>query len=318
MRLEKGSLDRVAEVLVHNTTKDYFNCVAITGQVRMGKSNLAHQLAIRVYPQFDYEANYIGNPEHRETWKKLYHSPPKSVNWLDEAAKVLSSERRFEREQWYLQQLFNQFASHNKTILLCTPTFLEIDPRWRRSHITIWIHVFKRGKAVLMKNRFLQSTIDNWGLKSMQEKEMTMRAEDTKEERILANFDQNPSALFYFDFPDWKPEEKAVYEKYKQESQAKLEKEFAKWDRMQDATAGVPRIEMALARVSSYLHWKYGISHREIGRLAGFTDEKIRNSEAKFLEMVADGTIGKEFLPSAYFPESFIIHAKNMVEGKTI
>ena len=316
MILKEGSYKDVITVLIKNRENDFFNCVAITGQVRLGKSRLAYLLSKGTYQEFSYEKNYIGNPKHGETWDTLNDTPHKSTCWLDEAAKVLSSERRFDKEQWYLQQLFNQFASHNKTIILCTPTFLEIDPRWRRSHITIWIHVFQRGKAVIMRNRFIQSSLDTWGLRNMQEKEMNMRSDEMFGDRILKNFDENPCALFYFSFPDWGPEEKTEYLKFKEESQRQLASESKKWRKTQQIFENQSRSEIGLARISAYLYWKYSIPYREIGVLSGFSDEKIRETVNQFMEKVEEGLFNEENLPKKYFDQDFYLYVKNTMAQK--
>ena len=306
MKLEKGDISKVCDVLVKNRENDFFNCLAITGTVRMGKSNLAHQISKNVYPEFSYEENYIGNPKHAETWKKLKYGAKGSLFWLDEAAKVLSAERRFDKEQWYLQQLFNQFAYDRKTVLLCTPTFLEIDPRWRRTHITLWIHLFKRGKGVIMKNRFIQSDLDTWGLRNMKEKEMNMRADEQSDDRILSNYDANPCSMFFFTFDDWKKEDKEEYMQYKEKSHMEFEKEFAKWEKLNELMNTVGgKAEIGMARIAAYLLSEYRIPYEEVAILSGYSETKIRESMDSFIQAVHEETIEKSALPKKYFNEKF-------------
>jgi hypothetical protein len=317
MRLEEGDIKRVSEVLIKNRDNDFFNCVTITGTVRLGKSNLAHQIAKAVYPEFTYEQNYIGNPKHAETWKKLKYGEKGSLFWLDEAAKVLSAERRFDKEQWYLQQLFNQFAYDRKTILLCTPTFLEIDPRWRRTHITLWVHLFKRGKGVIMKNRFIQSDLDTWGLRNMKEKEMAMRADEQSDERILANYDANPCSLFFFTFKDWAEEEKIEYMKHKEQSHIQFEKEFSKWEKLNEFMTSVGgRAEIGIARIAAYMLSEYSIPYQEVAVLSGYSETKIRESLDSFIQAVHDETIEKSSLPKKYYDEKFYQFVEDRINTK--
>lgn len=315
--LRQGNIDDVIEILRQNQQNDFFNCVAITAKVRKGKSRLAKLISSRMYPDFTYENNYIGNPKHGETWRKLFNSPQKSTNWIDEAEKILSTERRYDKEQWWLQQLFNQFASHNKTVILCTPTFVGIDPRWRRAHITIWIYIYKRGKAILLKNRDIQSSLDVWGLDAMKEKELSTKADQMSDERIIQNFDANPCALFYFSFPDWdSPEEKAEYLTYKEASQADLSREFDKWEKMQTLLQNTTRAEIGIARVASYLNFRYQLPLSELGTLAGYSEDKMRQMTESFYQAIEDQLIDIESLPKKYYTPEFIEHVRLYLENK--
>jgi hypothetical protein len=301
--LRQGSLQGVIDVLKANVADDYFNCVCITGMVRRGKSRLAKILATGVYPQFTYEENYIGNPKRGDTFRKLKRNPIKSVCWIDEGEKVFSSEMRLEKGQWYLQQLFNQFASDNKTVIICTPKFRRIDPRWRDTHITIWIHIFRRGAAILLKRREIESTLDVWGLETMRLTEIAMRADQFSDERILKNFEANPCSLFYFTFPDWSSkEEKEEYTAWKGKSQQDLDDEFDKWDKLQQRKLVANlQTEQGIARVAAFLNWQYGISYVDIGILCGYSEVSIRKFTDLFIDDIFTGNVEVEALPKKYF-----------------
>jgi hypothetical protein len=311
MGLRQGNINDVITILRDNRDNDFFNCLALTGKVRRGKSRLGYILTTGVYDNFSYEENYIGNPKHGEAFKKMFNSPNKSAVWVDEAEKILSSERRMDKEQWWLQQLFNQFASHNKTIILCTPQFRRIDSRWRDTHIGIWIHVYRRGCAVLLKNRDIQSTLDVWGLETMKEVELTTRADGFSDERILKNFDANPCALFYFTFPDWDGEaQKAEYMKHKTVSQADLLDEFSKWEKLNERDKKIPKSTQALARVITYLNFKYEIPFKELATLAGTAPDYMSDLQKKFISDVVSTDALRELLPRKYFGDDFLEFAK--------
>lgn len=322
MTLAQGSLEKVCDILIENRENDYFNCGAITGMVRRGKSNLAHQLTTKIYPGFDYQKNYIGNPKHGETFRNLFDTPKKSACWLDEAEKVLSAEQRMTKEQWFLQQLFNQFASHNKTIIFTTPTFRRIDSRWRDEHITFWIHIYRRGCGILLTKREMVSSHDVWGLDAMREMEMSVKTHNMTDEVIFKCFDENPCALFYFTFRDWTEEEKAEYTKWKELSQVDLRNEFEMWDKLalkkeklamsenyQHATRGI-------GRIAAYLNYQYQISYREIGELIGYDEVSVRKFSQSFYESLA--SIDKNALPKQYFNEGFFDFAAIKAEKKNM
>ncbi len=316
--LREGNIEDVIQILKENRDCDFFNCIAITGKVRRGKSRLAYLIAKGVYPNFSYAENYIGNPKHGEAFKKMFNCPPKSACWVDEAEKILSAERRMDKEQWWLQQLFNQFASHNKTIILCTPSFRRIDSRWRDTHITIWIHIYRRGCGILLKNRDVQSTHDVWGLESMREIELSTRADQFSDERILKNFDANPCALFYFTFSDWEtPEQKQEYVAQKEASQKNLLEEFDRWEKLNKQESSNTRAENGIARIAAFLNWKYQIPTSEIGRLAGYSQQSIDRFLKTFGFSIAEGSIQKDDLPKKYFDDAFFEWIKQRYELET-
>lgn len=315
MALMQGNIDDVVKILKDDQEKDYFNCICITARVRKGKSRLAYMLTRKLDTNFSYETNYIGNPKHFQTFKKLYQTAPKSTAWIDEAEKVLSAERRFDKEQWYLQQLFNQFASHNKIIILCTPSFKRIDSRWRDTHITIWINIVARGLAVLCKSRDMQSSLDVWGLEAMKESELALKSEDIiNKDRLLKNFDKNPTALFYFTFNDWdSEEEKAEYLTYKEKSQQDLYDEFANFEKFANTTKD-KSVQLNLGRIVSYFNFKYQISLNELSTLTGATEDKLREYRDLFIEQLTTNEEYATSLPPKYFNDEFKASAKAQIE----
>ena len=309
--MQLGNLQMLIDIFNENKERDFFNCVAITAKVRKGKSRLAHLIAKGVYPNFSYEQNYLGNPKHYETATRLFDTPEKSCSWIDEAEKILSSERRMDKEQWWLQQLFNQFASHNKTILLCTPSFRRIDSRWRDAHISFWIYIYRRGCAIVLKNRDIQSSSDIWGLEAMKEQESSTRADNFSDERILQNFEKNPCALFYFTFPDWaSKEEKEEYMKWKGKSQQDFRNELTKAQKSDELLKKTNRAELGLGRIAAYFDYKYQIPCGEIGKISGYSDEAIRGYKDNFYEGVGEGAIDESYLPKKYFSPEFLMDIK--------
>ena len=313
MALLQGSIERVIDVVNENSVNDFFNCIAITAMVRRGKSRLAKHIAFNTYPNFKYEENYIGNPKHAESFEKLFDSPPKSTCWIDEAEKVLSAEQRMTKEQWWLQQLFNQFASHNKTVILCTPSFRRIDNRWRDEHITIWIHIYRRGAGIVLKKRDMVASHDVWGLDAMREAEMNIKSHEMTDEKVLSVFDKNPCALFYFTFPDWNTEEeKNEYLKYKEQSQKDLREEFGKWkiakeEKTKEKTnAPMIRRKTSIGRIVSYLNWKYDIPFRELSALAGLEESELVDDRDLFFKRVCNGDIEPNKLPEYFFNKEFL------------
>ena len=317
MALMQGSLQQVIDILIENRNNDFFNCVAITGKVRKGKSTLAHYIVKGTYPDFTYKTNYLGNPKHGESFRTLMNTPKKSSSWLDEGEKVLSAERRLDKDQWWLQQLFNQFASHNKTIVICTPSFRRVDSRWRDAHISIWIHIYRRGAAILLRNRDIQSSSDVWGLGAMKEVELSIRADQFSDERVLKSFDANPCALFYFTFPDWESEE--AHKEYliqKEESQKDLAAEF---DEYEKAKKEKNLMKMATMRLLGYLYWRYtlNISFMELGQLCGYSGEQVRQMIIEFYGDIYKGEITKSSLPPK-FTDDFFNFAKNTWEKNNV
>lgn len=308
---------RVGDILIQNAENDFWNGIAITGRQGRGKSCLAHTLCKYIYPSFSYEKNYIGNPEHNETLRKLDDAPPKSANWIDEAGTVLGTERRMTREQTRLADLFDQFRSKNKTVILCTPNFKRIDPRWRTTHIHIWIHVIERGRAVLLASRDMQTTLDVWGLDEMYEKEKTMTAgSQNNTERVLQNFDANPCALFYFKFPDWSPSDKEEYTKHKDESQRAFRTLFEKEEKLKEKLEKSARSDIALGRLCTYLLWKHSSSYNELAKLTGYSDDKIRESADRYVELYATSEDYAAAHSSTHFGKEFMLYVMNTYNGK--
>ncbi len=306
MALRQGDWKDVCNMLIQNRENDFFNCVAITAMVRRGKSTLAKHMIKKVYPDFTYEKNYIGNPKHGSSFKQLYDSPPKSACWIDEGEKILSSELRLSKEQWWLQQLFNQFASHNKTIFICTPTFRRIDSRWRDEHITIWIHIYRRGCGVLLKKREMVSSHDVWGLEAMRDSEMSIKSNQVSDENVLGCFDKNPCALFYFTFPDLPEDEKKEYEEQKKKSQMDLRAEFEVWEKMKESLDKQDRGKMAIGRITAYLRWQNGMKYEDMAKYSGYSKQYHIDAENYFVDEVCTKEEIFNILPRTHFIPEFV------------
>ena len=137
------------------------------------------------------------------------------------------------------------------------------------------------------------------------------------DERILQNFDANPCALFYFTFPDWDtPEEKAEYLSHKEQSQQDLAKEFDKWEKMQSLLQNTTRAELAIARVASYLNFRYQLPLNELGALAGYSEDKMRQMADTFYQAIADQLVDVESLPKKYFTPDFLQFVKQYLDNK--
>jgi hypothetical protein len=308
MALIQGDYQDVVRILRANVNDDRANSTAITGPVRKGKSNLAYRLVTELCPDFTYERNYLGNPRHMEAIKAIKDLPQKSVLWFDEAEKILSAEKRWEKEQWLLLQLFNQFASKNQSVFFCTPSFQRIDSRWRNVHINYWIFCYSRGRAVLLKNRDIQSSSDVWGLREMRKVEEKAKAVEVGDEYVLKRFDANPCAMFYFNFPDWEPSVKDEYLKHKDASQIDLLAEIEKFGIAQGnpKTMYLQKAQAGLARIGSYFNLKWDIPTRDISALAGYSDSTFNKFITEFEDSVSSGEIPAEELPNKFFPPEYV------------
>jgi len=149
--------------------QDYDLVAAITGGEGIGKSTLAIRLGMLIDPKFDLENNIIYIPNYEQIVKKVTVGLPRfSVVLVDEAVKVMYKRRWQFKPQIFLNQIYAICRKENKATLLCMPNFSDFDKFFRQHRIMIWIHILKRGKAVMFMRDWSPFAKDVWWVEANQ------------------------------------------------------------------------------------------------------------------------------------------------------
>lgn len=126
---------------IYNDLRDDFHCILIIdGMVGSGKSTLAQQLAYALDPKFDVSRVCFSPIDFIDTCKSTTEKY-RAVVW-DEAITGASSTSTMTRTNKAVSQMINQIRQKNMVIILCIPSFYDLQRDIAAYHSTALINVY--------------------------------------------------------------------------------------------------------------------------------------------------------------------------------
>jgi hypothetical protein len=150
--------------------QDYDCVIAITGGEGVGKSSLAIKLGMAIDDEFRLEKNILFSPIETEVQDAVTKMPKFSVIILDEAIKVLYKLNWNTKLQKMLNTLYTLCRKENKVTILCIPRLTDLSEMFRNHRVKIWIHISRRGCAMVFLKNDNPFGEDTWGFKLMQKR----------------------------------------------------------------------------------------------------------------------------------------------------
>lgn len=225
---KKLDLSRNFEIFVKRIRKrvreNYDAVIGITGEEGEGKSTLAIQLGKALDDEFSFERNILFNPDKEKIKKMILELPKYSVVDVDEAIKVLYKMQWYSQIQHLLNVIYALCRRENKISLLLMPRFQDFNEFFRNHRIKVWIHVIKRGVAVVFAKDWSPFTKDPWRMTENQKMmdDLFRRLKDTyltmKIESKLKALRKSPNFLMAFTFDPLTKEEEKEFERLREES----------------------------------------------------------------------------------------------------
>lgn len=210
--------------------------VIVSGERGNGKSVLAMELAREINPNFDVSKHLLYDPDVKQLYDLVYNSPPYSVFVVDEAIRLAHSRTAMSLQNILLVELISLCRFKNHCIIFCLPLMGSIDSAVR-SMCTFWLHVLRRGTAVIFKpdpNPFISDVF------AMRQSSDILRAACGNEHLSLASLNElmnglrdTPAWIGWLSFPDIDPETKAKYQAGKKPYQLRLTRVQEHEQRMQ-------------------------------------------------------------------------------------
>lgn len=215
---QKTSRDKLCKLIKQRVSEDWDLWTAITGTEGVGKSNLADQFGFTIDPTYTLERNELFSPTIKEMEHKLRKLPKGSVIIVDEAVKVMIKHDWYLPLQKYLVKLSSLARKENKIVLCCIPSFITLNKYFRQWRVGFWINIPYRGIAInQVPHPDMQRHADPWLIQeNLKREEKAWRHRkfvDITLKDILAMEQSFRTYGGWFEFPDWQPERKVMYER---------------------------------------------------------------------------------------------------------
>lgn len=164
------SIKLISEKARIKVRQDYDCVIAITGSEGVGKSSLAIRLGREIDDDFKMEKNILFSPIETEVKDAVTKLPKYSVIILDEAIKVLYKLNWNTKLQKMLNTLYTLCRKENKVTILCIPRLTDLSEMFRNHRVKIWIHISRRGCALIFLKNDSPFSDDTWSFRIMQKR----------------------------------------------------------------------------------------------------------------------------------------------------
>lgn len=248
---------------------DYTKCLIIDGEKGKGKSSLGNCLGELISKgDFKLERNIVYDCKFEAIKKSFAEASRYTAIMIDEADRGMSKYEVFDPVQQALNYFMNRCRKkQNKCFILCTPFFRQLAPTFRNDHVNYWIHVLRRGRAIVIKKSANFMSKDPWNIKVNEE--IVEKYAMSGENELERNEDLLAGMKGFWDFIDF-PEYHA-YARY-EELALQLSKNI---EVRQGTSKMLEKWRTAAISVFHVLHDKYGLSNPEIARGTGLDQRTI-------------------------------------------
>lgn len=266
--LYRDLIDRVIEDMQSNIDENFDNLCVVVGNEGTGKSNLAYWLCRRFDQDFDIAKSLVYSWE--QFIESLTSDDVQRVYWIDEAVLLASGRDWMKESNKILIQCLQIIRSKRLTIIMCIPSFDNIDVyirHWRTRYLF---------KALMMKWSGDRQLVRGYG-------ELLIPKSKEERDRLPkdAKAEDSFSSRGFFRHPLMPKEEMRVYEDFKLRNQnAQLDE----WkQRMLDSKGG-SRFAETNRRIENLIYFMVevqGMGYGEVADIAGMPESTVRGITAR-------------------------------------
>ena len=226
--------------------------ISITGEEGSGKSCLAVLLGCLIDIKFDLRDNISYIPDSKEIVREFNRLNPYQCYVIDEAIRSLYKMQFMSKLQQALVEMWATERYQNKVTILVIPRFRDLTENFRNHRVKLWIHVLERGHAIVYIKDDDAHNTDPWYIDEVSKfKKRAFRGKNPAllplDKRI--NIEKKTiNFLEYVQFPDFPPEIKEQYVKYKTASRIQYEK-----DKKKEEETSVGRLAIKLKKEKNQL-----------------------------------------------------------------
>lgn len=251
-------LTHLASSMHENAQAEYDNCIVITGPEGSGKSQLAYQLCKAYDPNFDMREGYIYDYDEFLTAITNQDRDDRGrIFWLDEGTNIASNRDSMVTDNKRFIQLLEMMRSRGWSLVICIPTMERIDRYIREQRVRYHLETY--------------------------EKKWDDRRKEVRRGYFELRFKWGGSyspgtfrSIGYGMFPQMTPEERAIYDKIKEESQEAKMREIRENAAKRDVSSKDRAVD-ANKKICLYLHEELGVSYEEIAKVTGMTKTWARD-----------------------------------------
>lgn len=291
-KLEKGNQNflKLVRKIRGRIRQDKDLLLVCTGERGIGKSVSMHKIAMAVNPKFDMRVNTLFDPEVGKLKDIIYGLPKYSAIVIDELIRVGYRRNWAAEGNKHLNEVFNLCRNQNQAVLACIPNFTDIDSGVQKN-VTLWVHIVERGTAVAFYGDQNPFVSDRWHLRENEKfiqaacKGVPMHFWSRYDK--LRHLHELPNFFTWFTFPDFTPEEKALYTSLKIPFDLYRENEPGKVLANKAARVRIDKAENALSGALLELY-AAGLSVGRLEEVTGLPRQKIgkvlRDGQGKSLQ----------------------------------
>lgn len=265
--------------LVSRVKKKNDAVIALCGDEGSGKSTLAIKIARLFDPQFTVQRNVIVSPDYEGVIESILDLPPQSAVVLDEAIKVASKANFMLGLQRWLMTNFNIIRKQQKLVILCIPSFFDLDAYFRKRRVLVWIQIIKRGYFIALRRYDNFMSEDRWLIKEnadiiddkVLQKKNISKISPEKFITVLRNCKN-----YYFD---------DVFEPLDDVTQKEYDDWVAKHkgNLFDDVESNTTRKwKSTVATILNYLHWEEEFNVNQMVKISGLSNRNIEELFEKF------------------------------------
>lgn len=249
--------------------------IGITGPTGEAKSTLASIIGLLLKSNFNLEKNMLFIPNPKEVIEK-FKNVDHSIIIIDEAIRGLFKQNWQNKVQQALVQLYNTERYLCNVSLLLMPNFNDFASNFRKDIIKVWIHVYKRGHAIVFFKDIDKDLEDPWHMKEnikLKKGWLKYKVIDRNMNSIIRSEMRTPCYGFEFKFPNLEevlPEFWEKYERLKRESRDVDEEE----NEFEDLTTREVKYRKSLGLLINKLK-DMKITYKEMSELTGMRYETM-------------------------------------------
>lgn len=255
---------RIVEDMHRNVEAEFDNLVCIIGEEGVGKSHLAHHIALQFDPEFDMEKSLI------YSWLEFLDSvtsdDPQRIYWFDEAVMVAAGRNWMSEANKMLFEALQFIRSMGLTIIMCIPSFDNID---------VYIRTFRT--RFLLKAQMMAWTGDAEPVRGY----CDVRLPLPKAKRDLLPDDCKAEDYFeskgYFRYPPMSPEAEAQYKEIKRKHQKDKLIKMRDKIRKQEESESKAKDKEYIATLILWMLDDKGMSYSDISDLTGMPYNTVKN-----------------------------------------
>lgn len=159
------TIPEFAKILKQRTEMKADAVLIVDGMPGCGKTTLQILVSWEIdKPNFSIKRNVVFDPNPMTTKEVITNLPPGTPVCLDEGMRLANARRAMTGTNMFLGEYFSINRKDFKIIFICAPSIQQIDTSIRNQRAIFWVHVIKRGVALIFRRSLVPADGDPFGI----------------------------------------------------------------------------------------------------------------------------------------------------------